>query len=67
MADIHEQHINTKFCFKLGKTFTEPHEMVKNVYGDQCMSHTHCHEWQFKDGRQSTHDEPCFEIALNVM
>jgi hypothetical protein len=59
MADIHEQCINIKFCFKLGKTFMETHEMVKNVYGDQCMSCT-CYEWfkRFKDSRQSTHNEP---------
>jgi hypothetical protein len=60
MADIHEQRINIKYCFKLGKTFMETHEMTKNVYGDQCMSRTHCYEWfkQFKDGRHSTHDQP---------
>jgi hypothetical protein len=58
MADIHEQCINTKFCFKLGKTFMEIHEMTENIYGDQCMSRTH-NEWfkRFKYGRQSTHDE----------
>jgi hypothetical protein len=60
MADIHEQCINIKFCFQLGKTFTETHELMKNVYGDQCMSHTRCYEWfkRFNDGRQSTHNEP---------
>jgi hypothetical protein len=60
MADIHEQRVSMKFCFKLGKMFTETHEMMKNVYGDQCMSHTRCYEWfkLFKDGQQSTHDEP---------
>jgi hypothetical protein len=42
MADIHEQHINIKYCFKLGKTFMETHEMMKNIYGDQRMSHTCC-------------------------
>jgi hypothetical protein len=59
MADIHDPHINIKFCFKLGKTFMETHEMMKNVYGDQCISHTCCYEWfkRFKDGRQSTTDE----------
>jgi hypothetical protein len=31
MADIHEQHIDIKFCFKLGKTFMETHEMMENV------------------------------------
>jgi hypothetical protein len=43
MADIHEQHINVIFCFKLGKTFTETHEMMKNIYGDKCMSYTGCY------------------------
>jgi hypothetical protein len=69
MADIHKQHVNIAFCFKLGKTFTEPHEMMKNIYGDQCMSRTDCHEEfkRFKDGQQPTHDKPRFETALNVM
>jgi transposase len=59
MAVIHEQRINIKFCFKLGKTLTETHEMMKNLYGDQCISRTRCYERfkRFKDGRQSTHDE----------
>jgi hypothetical protein len=31
--------------------------MMKNVYGDQCMSRAPCHEWfkRLKDGRQSIH------------
>jgi hypothetical protein len=45
MVDIHEWRVNIKFCFKLGKTFTGTDEMMKNVYGDQCLSHTHCYEW----------------------
>jgi hypothetical protein len=34
--------------------------MMRNVYGDQCMSHTRCYKWfkGVKDGLQSTH-EPC--------
>jgi predicted DNA-binding protein YlxM (UPF0122 family) len=34
--------------------------MTKNVYGDQCMSQTGCHEWfkRFMDSWLSTHDEP---------
>jgi hypothetical protein len=60
MANINDQHINIKFFFKLGKTLTETHEMIQNIYGDQCMSRTRCYEEfkRFKDGRQSTHDEP---------
>jgi hypothetical protein len=59
MADIHEWHINIRFCFKPAKTFTETHETMKNVYGDQCMSLTHCYECfkPFKDGQQLTNDE----------
>jgi hypothetical protein len=46
MADIHEQHINIKFCFKVGKTFMDTtHEIMKNIYGDRRMSRTHCYEW----------------------
>jgi hypothetical protein len=59
MADIHEQCINITFFLKLGKTFMGTHEMIKNVYSDQCMSCTRCYElykW-FKDGQQSTHDQ----------
>jgi hypothetical protein len=44
MADIHEQHIDIKFSFKLGNTFMEAHKMMKNIYGDQCMSRT-LYEW----------------------
>jgi hypothetical protein len=60
MTDIHEQRINIKFCFKLGTVFTETREMMKIVYGDQCVSWTRCDEWfkRFKDDRQSTHDDP---------
>jgi hypothetical protein len=63
MANIHEQHINIKFGLKLGKMFTETREMMKNVCGDQCISHTRGYEWfkRFKDSRQTTHDELLLE------
>jgi hypothetical protein len=61
MAAFHVLRINIKFCFTLGKTFTETCEMMKSIYGDQCMSCTRCYEWfkRFKDSQPSTHDEPC--------
>ena len=34
-----------KFCFKLGKTFTETHQMMNKVYGDDCLSRSRIHEW----------------------
>jgi hypothetical protein len=60
MADINEQRTNIKCCVKLRKTFTKNHEIMKNVYGDKCMSRTLCYEWfkRFREGRNSTHDEP---------
>jgi hypothetical protein len=61
MSEFHEQRVNIKFCVKLGKTFTETHEMLKQAYGDQCMGRTQFYEWfkRFKDSRQSTDNEPC--------
>jgi hypothetical protein len=60
MTDIREQRINIKFCSELEKTFVETHEMMQNVYGDQCMSSTRYYEWfkRYKYDRQSTNDEP---------
>jgi hypothetical protein len=45
MAEFREQQANIKFCFKLGKTFIETHDMTKQVYGDQHVSHTPCYAW----------------------
>ena len=35
-----EQRANIKFCVKLEKKFDETYELMKNVYGDDCMSCT---------------------------
>jgi len=32
-----EQTANIKFCFKLGKTAAETVELMKQVYGDNCL------------------------------
>ncbi|KAJ8955180.1 hypothetical protein NQ318_009075 [Aromia moschata] len=48
-----EQRMNLKFLVKLGKTFTEAYAMLKEVYGNACLSCTHVFEWfkRFKEGR----------------
>ena len=49
-----KQRANIKFYFKLGKSFTETHQMMKKVYGDDCLYRIRIHEWLhvFKsDGR----------------
>lgn len=55
-----EQRANIKFCLKLGKTFTETHQLMKKVYGDDCLSRSRLHEWftRFKEGRESLEDDP---------
>ena len=54
-----EQRANIKFCFKLGKTFTETHQMMKKVYGDNCLSRRRIHEWfkRFYEGREALEDD----------
>jgi len=60
MKDLEEQRVCVKFCFKLGKTFTETFQMLQQAYGEDCLSRTQCHEWcqRFKSGRMSVEDDP---------
>ena len=45
------QRANIKFCLKLGKTFTGRFELMKQVYGDNCLFRARVHEWfkRFKE------------------
>jgi hypothetical protein len=40
VADLKERHICVKFCFILGKTASETHEMLKRAFGDNAMERT---------------------------
>jgi hypothetical protein len=40
MADLKEQRICVKLCFKLGKTASETHEMLKTAFSDNAMGRT---------------------------
>ncbi|GBN99119.1 Putative uncharacterized protein FLJ37770 [Araneus ventricosus] len=55
-----EQLVNIKFCFKLGKTATETHEMLVKVYGVYAVSKKCVFEWfkLFRDGKEDVKDEP---------
>ena len=59
MDASYEQRVNVKFCYKLGKTFSETFEMIRTVYGDDSLSRTQCYEWfrRFKEGRESVEDD----------
>jgi len=54
-----EQRANIKFCFKIGKTFTETFQLMKQVYGDDCLSRSRVHEWfqRFQSGREDINDD----------
>ncbi|KAJ8945974.1 hypothetical protein NQ318_017090 [Aromia moschata] len=47
-----EQGVNLKFLVKLGKTFTEAYVVLKDAYGNECLSRTQVSEWfkRFKEG-----------------
>ena len=59
MDASYEQRVNVKFCYKLGKTFSETFEMIRTVYGDNSLSRTQCYEWfrRFKEGRELVEDD----------
>ena len=54
-----EQRTKIKFCFKLGKTAAETVEMMKHVYGDNCLSRAQIFRWytRFKSGVETIEDE----------
>ena len=54
-----EQRTNIEFCFKLGKTAADTVEMVRQVYGDNCLFRAQIFRWyaQFKSGVETIEDE----------
>ena len=55
-AEVEEQRVCIKFCVRLGKTGSETFEILKQAFGDSCMSRTRTFEWfgSFKNDRTST-------------
>jgi transposase len=53
-----EQRANIKFCVRLGKSFSETFDMLKEAYVEESMSRTQVYEWhrRFKSGRESLED-----------
>lgn len=48
-----------KFHVKLGKTATETYNLLKEVYGNECLSRARVLEWfkRFQDGREDVQDD----------
>jgi len=59
MTDVKEQRICIRFCFKLGKTASETHRMLKEAFGDNALGQTQTYEWfkRLKNRRVSVDDE----------
>jgi hypothetical protein len=45
MADLREQRVCIKFCFKLGKTAAETHQMLKQAFCDNSLGQTQTYDW----------------------
>jgi len=58
MKDLEKQRFCIKFCFKLGKTFTETFQVLQQAYGEDCLSLAQCYEGyqRFKLGTRSIED-----------
>jgi len=58
-AKMSFEQSNIKFCFKIGKTFIETFQLMKQVCGDDCLSRSRVHEWfqRFQSGREDIHDD----------
>ncbi|XP_011065253.1 PREDICTED: putative uncharacterized protein FLJ37770 [Acromyrmex echinatior] len=54
-----EQRIVVKFHVKLGKTATEIYNLLKEVYGHECLSRARVFEWfkRFQDCREDVEDD----------
>jgi hypothetical protein len=54
-----EQGVNIKFCVKLGKTFTETLQLLRDAYGDEALSRARVFAWhrRFVSGRVSVEDD----------
>ena len=55
----HEQRNNVQFCFKLQKSATETHEILKVVYGDAAVTMKTVYKWfeRVRNGCESVEDE----------
>ena len=45
MCESTKQRICIKFCFKIGKTATETHELLQQAYGEDAMGRTQVFDW----------------------
>jgi hypothetical protein len=69
MADLKEERIRVKFCFKLQETASETREMHKTSFGHNAMGREQTFEWfsRFKRGETLVEDfEPSYRTDKSV-
>ncbi|KAJ8949917.1 hypothetical protein NQ318_007624 [Aromia moschata] len=54
-----EQRYAVKFCVKLNKTPKDTYDMLKDAFGDVCMSYSQAKKWHksLREGREDVNDE----------
>ena len=54
---------------RTASSFIEIHEMMKKVYGDDCLSRSRIHEWfkRFQEGREALQDDERSGRPRNVL
>jgi hypothetical protein len=54
-----EQHINIKFCAKLGKSASETLQILTEAYGADALKKSSVFEWhkRFKEGQEDVKDD----------
>jgi hypothetical protein len=59
MTYLREQLVCIRFCFKLGKTTAETHQMLKQAFDDNSLGQTQTYGWckHFKNGRTLTNND----------
>jgi len=68
MTDVKEQRSCNKFFFKIGKTASETHGMLKEAFGDNGLGQTktyECFKW-FKNGWTAVDDECSGRISTGT-
>ena len=58
MSDRTEQRICLRFCFSLGKTATEAHEMLQKAFQEEALSRTQVFEWFARFKRRMSIEDP---------
>jgi hypothetical protein len=60
MADLQEQRVCIKFCFRLGKTAAQTVTMLREAFKEEALSQARVYVWfpWFKRGDMSLEDQP---------